>query len=549
MFCSQCGKNTPDNAKFCPNCGTPVYQATEKTQQKEGKTQEQANTKKNEFEYSFSSNNTPLYQRILALNGEFIFTLLLIVIPNFTLTLNEDVIIVISLLLPIILRLIVYAFSKKTIWGNILGFEYVDKYNKPISILKYSLRLFLKVILLFALSFIFYIGSTVLLISEFSSQNVYFSYILAPIYLLGLAAIPFLLLIIGSFFQWQKKDYAPHMFYDRWLGIQVQKTKNSRAGYSFTLVLIILLIALSINSVYQENKKEFSSFSNDAEQCYTLFNQKKYEEAFPFCLSAANTGDAQAQNLTGRIYRRGIGSIERNDELALYYLEQSLNQGYIHSYVRLGDFYLVNKNSIEMAKYYYEMAVNHDDAFGLVRLGDIYNYYTSEPDFVKAKAYYEQAIAKGDVVGYYGLAQLYYYGNGVEQNYSLAKQYYEYSTKMGDTTGYLKIGDMYYYGNGVPKNEIIAKQYYELAPDQDEANYKLGMIYTSSKNIAHDEKKAQYYFELADKTNHQEAQLRLGHIYRKRQDYTTAKYYYEKSAKQGNETAKKALKKLKEIGR
>ncbi len=34
MFCSKCGANIPDNAKFCPKCGTPIT-ASDSTQQKE----------------------------------------------------------------------------------------------------------------------------------------------------------------------------------------------------------------------------------------------------------------------------------------------------------------------------------------------------------------------------------------------------------------------------------------------------------------------------------------------------------------------------------
>lgn len=497
MFCCQCGTKIQNNGKFCSNCGSPCYQSAEKPPQ----TEHQPKTQKTVFQQHFSSNNTPFYQRIFAFNGELILTFLLIVIPFLILlSSDKDIIIAMTILLPILLRLTVYAFTKKTIWGNILGFEYVDQYNQPISILKYGLRLFLKIIVFAALYFIIKLGGTLLLLYELASTHFYFGYVLAPFYLLGLAAGPFLLLLIGLYFQWCKKDYAPHMFYDRWCGIQVQKTKNSRIGYIFTLILVIFLIVLSINAAYQQNKDKFLFLSNNAEQCYRLFEQAKYDDAFPLCLNEANQGDAKAQNHVGRIYRVGTSTIAKNDELSLYYLQQSASQGYSSSDYYLGAFYLENKPDINMAKYYFEIAANRGYSKALISLGHLhyYEYYTPTSDFAKAKTYYEQAAAKGH------------------------------------TEAYLKLGEMYYFGHGVTISDRTAKQYYELATDQAEALYKLGWIYMFSKEIAHDQQKAKNYFELADRQNHAKAQVQLGHIYSTTQNYAMAKYYYEKAASQND---------------
>lgn len=32
MFCSKCGNQMTDDSKFCPQCGTPVYYASEQKQ-------------------------------------------------------------------------------------------------------------------------------------------------------------------------------------------------------------------------------------------------------------------------------------------------------------------------------------------------------------------------------------------------------------------------------------------------------------------------------------------------------------------------------------
>lgn len=82
--------------------------------------------------------------------------------------------------------------------------------------------------------------------------------------------------------------------------------------------------AQSADKLYEEGK--------------TLYDAKKYTEAFPKLKAAAEKGHKKAQYRLGRCYEKGRGTAE-NDALAFQWYEKSAAQGYAKAIYELGDCY------------------------------------------------------------------------------------------------------------------------------------------------------------------------------------------------------------------
>jgi TPR repeat protein len=142
------------------------------------------------------------------------------------------------------------------------------------------------------------------------------------------------------------------------------------------------------------------------------------------------------------------------------------------------------------------------------------SYRRSNPnfDYERAAYWYLQSANQGNDDAMNNLANLYYDGNGVEQDYDKAVYWKKLSAEKGNDLAQLLLGD--YYRDG-----IKVKIGYEWVKTPDYIGY-YNWTYKSGY-----EKKTIYKTIL-------------------KQDIDSAKYWWRKSASQGNETAKKRLEKI-----
>lgn len=96
-----------------------------------------------------------------------------------------------------------------------------------------------------------------------------------------------------------------------------------------TVVVSLTAMAQSADKLYEEGKK--------------LYDEKKYEAAFPKLKTAAEKGHKKAQYRLGRCYDKGNGTAEDN-QLALQWYEKAAKQGHAKSEYQMGKAYYKGKS-------------------------------------------------------------------------------------------------------------------------------------------------------------------------------------------------------------
>lgn len=97
---------------------------------------------------------------------------------------------------------------------------------------------------------------------------------------------------------------------------------------AFLLLSAVGASAQTADQLYEEGK--------------ALYDKKKYDQAFPLLMKAAEQGHKKAEYRVGRCYAKGHGVAE-NDEVAFQWYQKSANQGFAKAQYRLGKAYLKGK--------------------------------------------------------------------------------------------------------------------------------------------------------------------------------------------------------------
>ena len=122
----------------------------------------------------------------------------------------------------------------------------------------------------------------------------------------------------------------------------------------------------------------------------------------------AEEGDPEAQFELGRRYLQGAG-LERNDVMALHWVEAAAAQGYARAQAGLGWMYAVGRG------------VKRDDAQSFL--------------------WYERAAKEGFAVAQRMLGKYYEKGIGTEKNLVLAREWYEKAAAQGDEKSVRRLKD------------------------------------------------------------------------------------------------------------
>ena len=128
------------------------------------------------------------------------------------------------------------------------------------------------------------------------------------------------------------------------------------------------------------------------EEAVKLYEQKKYDVAFPSLLYYAEQGDMRCQHATGYCYFYGEG-VKGNNAKAVSFYKKAAEQGYIRSYNSLG--------------------VCYESGYGVKK------------DCKKAVELYLKAAEQGNDVAQFNMGMSYEFGSGVEKNIDKAIYWYE----------------------------------------------------------------------------------------------------------------------------
>lgn len=97
------------------------------------------------------------------------------------------------------------------------------------------------------------------------------------------------------------------------------------------IVMVIAAMAQSADKLYEQGKK--------------LYDEKKYEQAFPLLKQAAEKGHKKAQYRLGRCYDKGNG-VEEDNKMAFTWYEKAAKQYHAKSQYQLARYYLKGKGGV-----------------------------------------------------------------------------------------------------------------------------------------------------------------------------------------------------------
>lgn len=184
---------------------------------------------------------------------------------------------------------------------------------------------------------------------------------------------------------------------------------------SYILFLFLLLVVSTLDAQEPSAQEQLGQAKKMLEE-NSPFNDGQAIVNLIEPLAAA--GNAEAQNLLGVLYTKGVG-VDKNEEFAFKLIEKAANNGYANAQYNLGRFYKTGTKAKAI-------------------------------DFEKAIVWFKKAIANGHQRAAYSLGYMYYKGLGVQQDYEKAIDWF---SKSSDPMAKHFLGLSYYQGYGVPENK------------------------------------------------------------------------------------------------
>ena len=361
----------------------------------------------------------------------------------------------------------------------------------------------------------------------------------------------------------------------------LQRNKNKMIVACIVLFVTIPFIIMTIARYNREQEKpqynkidkkqDSLNIKNNIESQYKLglmYEQgikvkQDLKKACEWYEKAANQGDINAQCKLADIYYKGQG-IKRDFAKAFEWYEKLAKQGNTEAQYRLGWMYQRGEGvqqSYPKAFFWYEKAIEKNYAPAQRELGYLYYNYQGiykgiKQDWEKAIYFFEKAGNQGDPAAQFGLGVMYLNGERVKKNYSKSIEWFgKAACQKNETDPYLlgyvsnsqfHLGHVYKYKVSSKENLQKAFFLFEKVANQGDARgqNEIASMYLNGSVVKQDYEKAVYWYEKSAKQGNQysqTAQYYLGILYSKgkgvKQDYEKAVYWYEKSAKQGNEYA------------
>ena len=267
------------------------------------------------------------------------------------------------------------------------------------------------------------------------------------------------------------------------------------------IILAVILMAFSVHADFLEGEE--------------AFDNKRYSEAFQHFQPLADEGDFRSQYYVAYMYLYGYG-VAKNDQLALSYLQKSLNQNYHLAQALMG--YLYNEGRVvpadpKKAVMLYQKAADQGNSGAMLNLGVAYYQGNGVPrNLIKAielleKIPVEQKPEAGRYLGDIYLAQ-------DSENTERAVEAYRSAAEAGDLLSYVSLAEIYLDGRGVDKDVERAMKYYTYAASQSSgaAQYALGINYANGRGVSRDPVKAHAWLSWAVNQNYEPAVAALSQL-------------------------------------
>jgi TPR repeat protein len=190
-------------------------------------------------------------------------------------------------------------------------------------------------------------------------------------------------------------------------------------------------------------------------------------------LTAAEKGDAIAQNTVGTMYADGLG-VPRDSAEALKWLQKSADQNLPQAQANLAVLYEngygVRTSFTEAAKWY-QKAAEQGNAMGQAYLGDLYSKGRGVlRDPCEAMRLYTLSAAQNYAHAQTNLGYMYEHGCGVCRDSCAAARLYRLAADQGFAVAQANLGTMYEKGCGVPQDLCEAVNWYRRAAAQGDVH-------------------------------------------------------------------------------
>ena len=231
--------------------------------------------------------------------------------------------------------------------------------------------------------------------------------------------------------------------------------------------------------------------------------------------TAAEQGDAEAQDSLGWAYRLGYGVPEDFAEAAKWF-RRAAEQGYADAQLSLGVAYEcgegVPKDSAEAVRWYRRAAEQGLDAAQYC-LGTSYLFGDGVPeDREKSEKWLLRAAEQGNEDAQFQLGEMYSDNEGIWQNNAEAAKWFDAAAKQGNVYAQLELAHMYDDGRGVPQSDSEAARWFRRAAEKGnaEAQHLLGICYYRGEGVPENDAEAIKWFLQAAEQGYIRAQYQLG---------------------------------------
>ncbi|MCM1079857.1 MAG: sel1 repeat family protein [Bacteroidales bacterium] len=227
-----------------------------------------------------------------------------------------------------------------------------------------------------------------------------------------------------------------------------------------------------------DEEKAFSLFLKAAEQdygpaCFFVMNGYAYgkgverdeEKAIFYCKKGADLGDANSQNMYGRMLEQGIGSVRKNEIQAFIHFKKAAEQGNAEAMFSVGEYYRKGTGGLQIskdkAKEWYIKASESGNTKALIMIAD---FLCS--DNQERLSWYRKAAEKGDITGQAELAWAHCTGEIDNYDPNAGAQELQKLSKTGNPRAVYYFGELLLQGKcGIPKNKKAAKRMFESIKD------------------------------------------------------------------------------------
>jgi TPR repeat protein len=240
--------------------------------------------------------------------------------------------------------------------------------------------------------------------------------------------------------------------------------------------------------------------------CYGIGTEIDKEKALDYYGMLSARQNHTENTITGLEYLSDTYPFQRNDSIAIIFLEAASTGGNYLIKRRLGDMYYYGKGAQknrEKALDLHEVYSDHCDC--VKNLSICLQYYHGDDDTKKSYSiafkYARTAVSQGSTKALLYLGDMYYFGQGIKQNRSSAMTMYRHFYSIQGSRENIKTGLQYYRGgDGVIKNREVASVFFKrVALQESTADLRqLGDLINNDKdNDTRDVKQAREYYKNA----------------------------------------------------